>query len=423
MTRSKNVIAASDVRTAKALYAQIQANRASFDPQYRLAHEPSGWRIDHLRYACISHPKQHLQPKFDPERSPSILPAIHLYMHFLDCALPIFHTLLLREPALFLRETPSEPRVWLYPEPLLDLTAEQKSRTWTSLGEIGKEVVWVVGVADEDGLKPRDEGMTYSLWDRPLHDTGLAGHGSRITTNLTMMQAVENSANSEDQKLHMFNLAVLWLHEMAHAVANAVLPWTAATGRQELFVGPRSSTSEDGFEVEDRLFGGRFVECHKLILNTPMVLQEWPDVVTLRSYQKSGEPILTRGTSERLTREWTVEWKVEPNYWKRMFEEDFWRNDLMVGRSNALWPAKNVGVLRKFVSRALTEEEEETLEREMEIEGYERRRNDLFVRKGLVFEMEAMYESDGDETDDTDSDGIEDVEMGELEDTEMTEAD
>ncbi|SMR43095.1 unnamed protein product [Zymoseptoria tritici ST99CH_1E4] len=426
MPRRKNAIAASDVRTAKALYAQIQANQASLDPQYRLANEPSDWRIGHLRNAAINHPKQHLQPKFDPERSPSIQPAIRLYMHFLDCALPIFHTLL-REPALLLRKTPSKPRVWLYPEPLLDLTAEQKSRTWTQLGEIGKKVYWVVGVADEYGLKPSDEGNTLALSDRPLHDAGLVGLGSRITTNLTMMQAVENAANSEGQKLHMFNLAVLWLHEISHAVANAVLP---ATRQEKMFLGPWSSTSEDGFEVEDRLFGGRFVECHKPILNTPMVLQEWPDVETLRTYQQSGEPILTRGSAEKLTREWTVQWRVEPSYWERMFEEDFWKKDLMVGRSDALWPDKNVGVLRHFDGGEQFEEEEETVERELEIEGYERRCNGLFVRKGWEIETETMHDSDSDGTDETDSDGMGDVEMGdfgnvrtgESEDADMTDA-
>ncbi|SMR45257.1 unnamed protein product [Zymoseptoria tritici ST99CH_3D1] len=397
--------------------------------QAPLPNMPTQFRTIHPRDVTKAHPMQRILPSFLEGNSPSIADAIWLYFRFVSYALPIFHTLMHREPELTPRDDASKPSIWLYPEPLLDLSKEQEDCTWTFLGRMGSQVTWVV---DKDATD-KTLGWTLKQCNRPLLDAGLLGYGSIITTTPGMIQMVEDAFQSdriEDHKRHSFNLAFLWLHELSHAIRNAVVPWLKGSKDDAMFLGPDASTSEDGFEVQSRVFGGRLFGSYERKLNAEMVLQEWPDVGTIRQYRDLGYMLLTRGSAESLTREWTIRWKVEPSYWERMFEDSFWTKTLVVGRSDALWPDKSIGVLCKFVSRALTKEEEEKLERKMELEGYERRRNDLLVRKGLELELEAMYESDSDGTAETDSDGMGDVEMGDLgdvrtgesEDAEMTDA-
>ncbi|SMY20420.1 unnamed protein product [Zymoseptoria tritici ST99CH_1A5] len=443
MAHGQTAIAASDARAVSKLYAQIRSNQKAMHFQRPLPNMLTQFRTDHARDVTIAHPVQHILPSFPEGNSPSISAAIWLYSRFISYALPIFHTLLHREPELTPRDGASEPPVWLYPEPLQDLTQEQEDYTWTFLGRIGPKLKWIV---DEDGANGI-QGWTRRCRDLPLLSESLEGCGSIIATAASEMQVVEDAfqyGTIEDHKEYSFDLAVLWLHELSHAIVLAVVPRLEGAKNEAVYLGPDASTSEDGFEVENRLFGGRLSGCSERKLNAKKVLQEWPDVKTIRVTREAGFMLLTRGSAESLTREWTIRWKVEPSYWERMFEDGFWtkglvggqskngswRKDLVDGRSGALWPDKSIGGVYHFDGGEQFEEEKEILERELEIEGYERRRNGLFVRKGLEFETEAMYEPDSDGTDETDSDGMGNVEMGdfgdvktgESEDAEMTDA-
>ncbi|SMR43094.1 unnamed protein product [Zymoseptoria tritici ST99CH_1E4] len=376
MPATSEDIAASDLRALKQISDQIRSNQTAME----FKHSPGGpqFHFGCPQYGPVSYSIQHLRPSFPGAESPAILPAIDLYLHILGYALPIFHTLIHREPTLHPREDSSKPRVWLYPEPLMTLSVAQKVHTWTYLDRIGESIEWVVGKECTDGPEMPD-GRTTRRGDLPpMLDAGLLGYRSTIMTAPRLIDPVEDARRAdkfEDEKWHQFRLATLWLHEMSHAVQNAVLPCQMGIGRQHIFLGPDSRTSELGFEVESKVFGGLL----RRSFDAEATLREWPDPERLQLYQGKIE---TRGPTECLTRDWLVLWLVERTHWERTFDKSFWAEDLMMGNSTALQLDRAVGISYVFATRGnLSEREIPTSEKELE--GYERRSENVYVRKNL----------------------------------------
>ncbi|SMR43096.1 unnamed protein product [Zymoseptoria tritici ST99CH_1E4] len=313
-------------------------------------------------------PTQMLQPFTFPGNRRFLLPALRLYGHFIDHALPIFHCLLQMAPKLLLRNAASDSRIWIYPEPLLSLTKEQKESTLDYVRRVEEAVDWSIGDPRNTArLGESVEGLTTAQRDRPLLRWGLLGYGSSILINRNMIQAVEDSVRSGDdaagEMWHSFCLAVLWLHEMSHAVVNAVLP--LVDEQREVYLGTTASTDEVGFEVERRIFGGRFQFHKDSILAGKVVLKEWPDRQTLAEYRQLGFSLKTRGSPKALMNDWTVLWRVESAFWQRMFKEEFWLQD-----SFTLRPEKNIGMAILLKQSDLTIVEEEAMCSKLRSMGY-----------------------------------------------------
>ncbi|SMQ46739.1 unnamed protein product [Zymoseptoria tritici ST99CH_3D7] len=399
MARTKKKIsahAANDLLLLQTIVDQVRANENRSD---RFAIEntnhtdrPTSFRTKHPRRTANSLPAKLLQPSHSPGYSEFLLPATRLYTHFLEHALPIFHCLIHTVPKVLARKKTSDLRIWIFPEPLLALTKEQKESTLHYMGRIGEAVDWDVHEAKEDaGLNEADDGMTTMQCDRPLLRWGLSGWGSTITSSRKLVQAVEDAARAGDdtagEKWHSFCLARLWLHEMSHAVVNAVLP--SNTEKQEVFLGTNASTSEVGFEVEQRVFGGCIHNQEEMVpWKGKVCLEEWPDSRTLADLRRMGIQIETRGSSRALTKEWIVLWKVESEFWERMFEEEFWLQDSIMSNPAALHPEKSVGIMDVF--RVTTVAEKAAIAGEMRSMGYAEVEYRLWARQASADDTDGI---------------------------------
>ncbi|SMQ46740.1 unnamed protein product [Zymoseptoria tritici ST99CH_3D7] len=398
MARRTTGITAIDARTEKELHAQIRINRASMESQYRLVNVPTQFRVKYPRAASQQDPKRLIQPHFIDGEIPSLLMAIRLYVELVDHALPLFHTLLLREPKILPRIEFLNSRRWEYPEPHLKLNREEKYHAWTCLATIGNGLDWIVGEVGRDGLTQADTGSTTINHRRPLLVHGLPGYGSVITAAPEIVRHIKDSAKRGDigaQKWHSFELAATWLHELAHAVVNAVLPYTE---QQEVFLGLGATTTEVGFEVEGRVFSGIFAQSEHSMLPGDVVLKEWPNLETIRNYQ-SEYGFEIRGSAAEL-RDWKVWWKVDRSFWERMFEDSFWKKRCAVG---TLWPEKIFGILKVTAEEKLTDRQRKEMESELRRQECTLGRRGLVLRDVLAHEMEEFEETDSDESDEADS--------------------
>ncbi|SMR45258.1 unnamed protein product [Zymoseptoria tritici ST99CH_3D1] len=404
MARTKTIKAhvASDALIQKSIADQVRANgnrqNRSTIENTNHANRPTAFRARHPRRAATSLPAKLLQPSNSPGFSKFLLPATQLCTHPLDHALPVFHCLIHTVPKLLPRKRASDPRTWIYPEPLLTLTKEQKESTWHYMRQIGEAVDWVVSEPNaKKGLHESDEGMATIQRTRPLLRCGLMGHGATITTSVNMVRAAEDAARSGNdaagEKWHSSQLAILWLHEMSHAVVHAVLPADPGTP-EHVFLGTATPTAEVGFEVEQRIFGGTMGLQRDLVPWAGGVyLEEWPDSQTLAYHREMGDLIETRGSSRALTKEWNVVWKVESDFWERMFEEEFWLQDGIAGNLAALHAKRDAGVTVVFKETTLAEEE--AIASEMQSMGYAEVREHLWVKQGsAVGEIETGNQSE-----------------------------
>ncbi|SMY20422.1 unnamed protein product [Zymoseptoria tritici ST99CH_1A5] len=410
MPRRATDIADSDAHDANELYAQIRANHAAMERQDRLAvtRTPSRSRRKDLRGGSTSNPQQDIEPRFPGGNIPSIEPAVLLYKRLVGHALPIFHTLLLRKPVVLPRTDSSQTRIWEFPAPLRQLTQEQKGHTWTFLARIGRHLTWAYGQRGKDGFSHAVEGSTRIQDHLPLvHDgLGLLGCASKIKTDSGMILDIEDSIEDGDsaaQKWHSFRLAIVWLHELSHAVINAVLP---GMNWQEAFLDPGSSTTEIGMELEARIFGGSFVRLKDPTLSG-VWLREWPDCQAVREYQRVGWGCETRGSADGLTSEWSILWAVSPSFWEVMFDDVFWEQS-KAGELAAfqLWPDRSFGVLSVIGDRELSVQERIDVGIEMRIRKCTLREHNLVLTDSLAAEMEDFDQTDSDGTYESDREEV-----------------
>ncbi|KJX98590.1 hypothetical protein TI39_contig403g00003 [Zymoseptoria brevis] len=418
MPRRATDIADSDAHDANELYTQIRANHAAMERQdhLALARTPFRSRSKDLRGGSTSNPQRDIEPRFPGGNLASIEPAILLYKRLVGHALPIFHTLLLRKPVVLPRTDSSQTRSWEFPAPLRQLTQEQKNHTWILLAGIRRHLTWAYGEKGKNGFSQAVEGSTQIQDHLPLvHDgLGLLGCASKIKTDSGMILDIENSLEYSDsaaQKWHSFRLAIVWLHELSHAVINAVLP---GMNWQEAFLGPGASTTEIGMEMEARVFSGSFVRLKDPTLSG-VWLREWPDCQAVREYQRVGWGCETRGSADGLTSEWSILWAVRASFWEVMFDDAFWEQS-KAGELAAfqLWPEKSFGVLRVIGDRDLSVQERIDVDIEMRIRKCTLREHKLVLTDSLAAEVEDFDQTDSDGTDESDCDEMRggDEEMG-----------
>ncbi|KJX98588.1 hypothetical protein TI39_contig403g00005 [Zymoseptoria brevis] len=375
-------LAAGDSLTVKTLANQIQSSHALFDIRQ---HEHNQYTPGHPQ-DLITHPINYLRPVLHMQ-DPALDSAIRLYLHFVDHALPIFHSLLHCMPTLASRKDESDVKEWTFPEPLITLTAEQKAITWEYMGRLGREIEWKEASREEmnkGGKKMVPEGECTLRPDRPLQSRGLLGFGSTITTSRKLVQHVEASARTGDSRKHQwcsFDLATTWLHELSHAVEHAVLP---GVEWNDVFLGPGAKTSETGFEVEGRVFGGRFNTRNGNVglprADTGEVwMREWPDLMTIHEYWNDDNRLIARLPATELERLWVKQWRIDWRFVEKMFEDQFWQKHLKARlRQGMLRPERraDLHILRKT---SLTVAEKEKARQESLANGYVAREIDDYL--------------------------------------------
>ncbi|SMQ46741.1 unnamed protein product [Zymoseptoria tritici ST99CH_3D7] len=380
--------AASGKLVEKALHDQIEENQAVFDLDCGRLEEPTAFRLNHLRPSNRGHSIYLLQPKIKCPESRSLASAEKLYMHFLSDALPTFHTLIHRRRILLPRRA-SAPRVWAYPEPLPSLTKDQQAHTWEFLGKLAKEIDWDLCDANTPGWKPTTNGWCTMQSDRPLHDGGMLGFGSTITTSHVLVKSLDDAVKAQDevsQRWYAFRLAVVWLHELSHAVAHAVLP---GNGDDDVLLGPNARTSEVGFEVEARMFGGLFqiLPQDLPILAGNLAVKQWPDWEIVNDYKQAGTNVETRNAPADTTQGLAVAWKVEWSFIKSMFDEDFWVAGSGASRALQLRPEKQIGAMLCWGAKSVNPSDWLEQRQTLHEEGF------VLEESGLVVEIRKRSDS------------------------------
>jgi hypothetical protein len=289
-------------------------------------------------------------------------------------AMPIFYTLIHRLPSLQPRMTESETRVGTFPKSPTELTEGEAEFTEQYLNFIGRELKWTLADGHTGGIA--DAGSCTIRPEAPLLKNGLLGYGSTIATSPSSVAELNRAvqAGDDDQAEYLsFQLASLWMHELAHAVVFAVLP---DGGRGQVFLGPNAKTSEVGFEMEASLFGGHLSvlrdEASIAILRTSLSAKQWPDWTTVKSYGGSDKDnvILTRADQEEINRRWDVVWRVEWSWITRLFDESFWSVGTPMSRATELRPLRRFGLLRDLTGSHMTEAERDAVTLTLYQEGF-----------------------------------------------------
>jgi hypothetical protein len=181
-----------------------------------------------------------------------------------------------------------------------------------------------------------------------------------------MVSRIDNAHDMASQQWASFELALLMLHELVHAVEYAVLPYNL---EQQVFLGPAARTTEIGFEVEAMIFGGRLSLHDGQGTSDKVMLSEWPDAETAQDYRDAGQPIQLRGTPKQMKRSWSMLWKVDLDFLEGLFEDQYWAEEVASQGMQALRPQTRVGRLK--LSRRLTDIEEESMKSALGLEAHE----------------------------------------------------
>jgi hypothetical protein len=169
---------------------------------------------------------------------------------------------------------------------------------------------------------------------RPLHNrtfephTGLPGCGSQIVVNINNvmnLQRAVSQGNVMAQQYWTFRIAHTLFHELAHAIAYAVVPIDFSG---QCFLG-RDYTTEIGFEFERRVFGGLIAlnpqPDEAAIVNGDIFLHTWPHPSMLHWYNTTGgiQHVFTRDDLSPPSRV-LCHWTVPISYLNSLFQDDFW---------------------------------------------------------------------------------------------------
>lgn len=216
------------------------------------------------------------------------------------------------------------------------LTQAQKDLTWSRLGELIEGTQFKVAEMKSDGMC---EMATNQHSDFP-------GRGSIISISKQNIDKANKAFADRNHMLHqywMFYIAYTLLHELGHAMTFLALP----IGYQgKCFLG-HGLTSEIGFEIQSRVFGGIFdQETGSASSPDPLkhlefrlVQRDWPNPHTLDLYRLDPdlEEILLRVPEPQRT---IPSWKVNFSYINQMFQDTYWATP-----TNTLQFYRRTGVL------------------------------------------------------------------------------
>jgi hypothetical protein len=184
---------------------------------------------------------------------------------------------------------------------------------------------------------------------------------------LCNVEEAVDSGSLWQKQWHSSFLARLWLHENSHAVVNAALP---SRGYPRVFIGPGAKTSEDGFEVEARIFGGQFKIVPELRPSSEaLVFTDWPDWARVKEYKDARLPLITKEADPE-EQSWQLGWEVEQDFIERMFRDSFWTEELTEWRLEALRPKKLLDWIFKRGTKEYTADDRLDALSQLEKEGF-----------------------------------------------------
>ncbi|KAK4494440.1 hypothetical protein PRZ48_014738 [Zasmidium cellare] len=263
--------------------------------------------------------------------------SLQLLTQFTVQALPVFHSLFSWSKIRRAHELDNQGRnIYVFPEPLDNLSADQRAWTLARLNEMGEHLKFSMGCSErgpEATCGPRDELDG-------LLGLGMRGTGSIISISDDLYQMLVNSRSDASdiigQQTGAFTFATTILHELGHAAVFASAPWDHSS--HEFYLGDNGRSTEMGFEIVAWLFGGALPELefncgppgHLFDNDTNqysrvqkrMTLVEWPCPSRGLVYQFCGNPYATRGDDKTAD----ILWNTTFLDIHKMFHDSFWND-------------------------------------------------------------------------------------------------
>lgn len=276
---------------------------------------------------------------------------LQLATNLLETALPFFHNVFFSECTQFEHKGLKYARL---PATAEQLTDEQTHATCEALLEMAQDLTYRVLEPDEGRVAycENRRGDAHRVQNcKHLH-----GYQSTIKIPHKYVHRIYNADPGDviSVQWYAFYLAATLLHELAHAsVASAMYHYFEFQG----FVVGDLPHSEEGFALEEWLFGGTFdkhlrpsgsnrIYFHNGTaskLSTVIVFTQGADPAALVGYQE--QDIVTPSLYVRpgsLPKVF-VRWLVDCEYISNMFQDSFWRGQVSQQGRFALHPSRMVG--------------------------------------------------------------------------------
>ncbi|EME42494.1 hypothetical protein DOTSEDRAFT_36352 [Dothistroma septosporum NZE10] len=334
---------------------------------------------------------------------------LRLASHFLEVLLPEFYTILCTTPERN-RMTGTDGRpIERFVEPPMQLNAQQDFLVREQLELLACSVDYGLDISQDPTTLvaatccavPNDDAVARAI---------RRGMCSTISLNHAYYTRYVYSYYERKNDLVRYNfycleMACSVVHELAHAAAN--LRCNQYEQRPHYFVGHTAKTSEEGFEVESKLFGGIIVgkgayqynksyvyaDGRPSEISWPIVLANWPDAyTTLPAYSittaenlvdpskmnidevfnafeeakdaKYAQVLQSTGMAPEVIvpavlPAYAIQWNTDFLHWHQMFQDSFW--DVKVrsmGPRAAMWPVQKRGIrwqLRPVGPRIVTD--------------------------------------------------------------------
>ena len=247
--------------------------------------------------------------------------------------LPIWHAILFGTmkavPARLKGEFGKVIHVPQYPEPLAMLTPKQTHETMERLMEVADKLYIRVGhLVDEAGrTAPTTTKLKLS-----------SGQASLMEIDREVLDNITTALNNKNHFLvayYSLKLCTTFVHEMAHALALARFPQSLVQFNNicigNAYLAPSSYTSEIGYEVENRIWGGivTAIDQSKEQIYTignvqhrlKTVLREYPAQNITDRYANNPEyNIDVRGTIPPVH----FIWRIPVRWLAEIYQEGFW---------------------------------------------------------------------------------------------------
>lgn len=279
-------------------------------------------------------------------------------------ALQTFHTVLFGNRRALPRQG-NDAVQWEFHDEDWDLNEEQRAKTIAALDE----------VADFIDLRlSSSNGTSFCEPGRKIKKHELfAGH--RVTIHLEKRLYTDASKSAHDDRVDeisrtwdYFSLIRTLLHELAHAVVK--VRWGHHEQGANAFF-DTCGIAEEGFELENRLFGGIIEQnsgspelLHKgqkeefyyydgkpTYLNGLLEIYDYPYLAKVEEYDTHG---LSINMFEDRTPEISVRWRLHIRYLHAYFQRDFWKQGFFDKPGpDALHPAKTIGYRYKAIGGGL----------------------------------------------------------------------
>lgn len=323
--------------------------------------------------------------------------ALRLASHFLAVLLPEFYTILCAQRRRHRKTGKDGQPIELFAEPPKQLTAEQDFAVQEQLHLLAGSVDYVLDTSQDPSntvsatcCEAPDKDLPSRVMRRGMCSTIQINHA--CYTRLAYSY-YERKNDMVRYNYYCLELASSLVHELAHAATN--LRCDQYQRKPHYFLGHTAKTSEEGFEVESKLFGGILIgrgayeysnsyiypDGRHSEVTWPIVLTNWPDACnTLPAYtvttvedlidtsEMSAEEIEQNKNEvaeafavwyaakgrEKIPPEvivlevlpaYAIQWNTDFLHWHQMFQDSFW--DVKVktfGREAALWPARERGI-------------------------------------------------------------------------------